>query len=140
MKSDPAHKPPIVFDTNVLISGYLWDGKARQALRIIKSGKYKLLYCKESIDELVKVLSVKFHLATSEIHRIIVDINSVGKVVAVTSKERPVLNDPSDNLFINLACDGSAHLIVSGDAHLLRLKKYKGISIITVSEFVNKVL
>jgi putative PIN family toxin of toxin-antitoxin system len=138
MKSEPADKPFIVFDTNVLISGYLWNGKSRQALQIIKSDKFKLLYCRESIDELVRVLSIKFHLNAQEIYRIVLDISSIGEVITVTSKEDPVRNDPSDNLFINLARDGKAQVIVSGDSHLLKLKTYKRISIITVSEFVNR--
>jgi hypothetical protein len=138
MKSEPADKPSIVFDTNVLISGCLWDGKARQALQIIKSDKFKLLYCRESIDELVRVLSIKFHLNAQEIYPIVLDIRSIGEVITVTSKENPVRNDPSDNLFINLARDGNAQVIVSGDSHLLKLKTYKKISIITVSEFVKR--
>ena len=119
-------------------SGYLWNGKSRQALQIIKSDTFKLLYCRESIDELVRVLSIKFHLDAQEIYRIVLDISSIGEVITVTSKEDPVRNDPSDNLFINLARDGKAQVIVSGDSHLLKLKTYKRISIITVSEFVNR--
>jgi hypothetical protein len=138
MKSEPADKPCIVFDTNVLISGYLWNGTSRKALQVVKSGKFKLLYCRESIDELVRVLSIKFHLDAQEIYRIVLDISGIGELITVTSKAAPVRNDPSDNLFINLARDGNAQMIISGDSHLLKLKTYKKISIITVSEFVKR--
>jgi hypothetical protein len=130
----------LVFDTNVLISGYLWKGKSRQALQIIKTDKFRLLYCRESIDELVRVLSLKFKLDTVEIYRIIIDIRSIGKNITVTSKEHPINEDPSDNLFINLAMDGNARLIVSGDSHLIKLREYRGIEIITISEFLKRYL
>jgi predicted nucleic acid-binding protein len=35
---------PIVIDTNVLISGYLWSGKPRQAITIVGNPPYELLY------------------------------------------------------------------------------------------------
>jgi len=98
------------------------------------------LYCTDSLDELVRILSSKFTLAASEIYKIILDIKSIGRRITISSKEHPISDDPSDNLFVNLAMDGNAKIIVSGDSHLLRLKKYKGIDIITVAEFVKRFL
>gem|GEM_PF-793197 len=119
-------KKNIVFDTNVLISGYLWEGKPRQAIRLIKHGDFSLLYCTDSMNELVRVLSAKFGLASSEIHKVLLDIKNISKKITISSKEHPINEDPSDNLFINLAIDGNAKIIVSGDFHLLKLKEYKG--------------
>lgn len=131
-------KQAVVFDTNVLISGYLWNGSPRQAIQFVKSGEFSLLYCKESIDELIRVLSMKFGLDANEIYRIVLDIKGMGKQVSIASKEHPINDDASDNLFVNLAIDGNAGVIVSGDSHLLKLKRYKGVEIITVSEFLKK--
>jgi len=129
-------KQNIVLDTNILISGYLWSGKPRQAIRLIKSGDFVLLHCRGSVDEMVRVLSSKFGLSAAEIYRVVLDIRSMGKQINISSEDHPISEDPSDNLFINLAIDGNAKTIVSGDSHLLRLKKYKGIEIISVSEFL----
>ena len=133
-------KPTLVFDTNILISGYLWTGKPRQAIRVVKSGGFRLLYCKESIDELIRVLSIKFGLDSGEIFRIVSDIHTIGKKTTIVSKDQPISEDITDNLFINLAIDGDARLIVSGDSHLLKLKEYKQIEIITVFEFLKRCL
>ena len=133
-------KPTLVFDTNILISGYLWTGKPRQAIRVVKSGGFRLLYCKESIDELIRVLSIKFGLDSGEIFRIVSDIHTIGKKTTIVSKDQPISEDITDNLFINLAIDGDARLIVSGDSHLLKLKEYKQIGIITVFEFLKRYL
>lgn len=131
-------KRGLVFDTNVLISGYLWNGAPRQAIQLLKSGDFDLLYCRGSIDEIVRVLSVKFKLSAVEIYRIVLDIKSMGKNIGISSKEHPVSEDPSDNLFINLAIDGNAKIIVSGDSHLLKLKDYRDIEIISVAEFLKR--
>jgi putative PIN family toxin of toxin-antitoxin system len=103
---------------------------------VIRSGPFRLLYARQTLDELVRVLSLKFFLDVSEIYRIIEDIKSFGKEVTIASKECPVLADAADNVFINLALDGKAEIIVSGDSHLLTLKKFKGIEIISVAEFL----
>jgi len=133
-------KPTLVFDTNILISGYLWTGKPRQAIRAVKSGAFRLLYCKESIDELIRVLSIKFGLDSEEIFRIVSDIHTIGKKTTIVSKDQPIGEDITDNLFINLAIDGDGRLIVSGDSHLLKLKEYKQIEMITVFEFLKRYL
>ncbi len=133
-------KPTLVFDTNIFISGYLWTGKPRQAIRVVKSGGSRLLYCKESIDELIRVLSIKFGLDSGEIFRIVSDIYTIGKKTTIVSKDQLISEDITDNLFINLAIDGDARLIVSGDSHLLKLKEYKQIEIITVFEFLTRYL
>ena len=129
-------KIPIVIDTNVLISGYLWSGKPRQVIKIVGNPPYELLYCHESLIELVRILSEKFSLAPDQIIRIVSNIKLNGTQVHVASDESPISEDVSDNLFINLAIDGGAKTIISGDSHLLKLKEFKGIKIIKVAGFL----
>lgn len=45
-----------------------------------------------------------------------------------------IREDPSDNLFLALASENGASLIVSGDTHLLSLKEYELIQIVTPGE------
>jgi predicted nucleic acid-binding protein len=47
-----------------------------------------------------------------------------------------IKQDPFDNIFLALASENSASLIVSGDNHLLDTKSYKSIQIVTPSEGV----
>lgn len=49
-----------------------------------------------------------------------------------------VTDDPTDNIFLECAVDGSADFIVSGDRHLLAIKVYKGIEIMRAGEFLLK--
>lgn len=131
-------KIPIVIDTNVLISGYLWSGKPRQAIRILSASPYETLYCRESLTELVRILSGKFNLSADEIIKVVTDIKHTGRNVHVTSDESPIVEDAADNLFINLAIDGGARTIISGDSHLLKLEQFKGIEIIKAADFLKQ--
>ncbi|MCJ7747185.1 MAG: hypothetical protein MUP27_05525, partial [Desulfobacterales bacterium] len=83
---------------------------------------------------------IKFGLDSGEIFRIVSDIHTIGKKTTIVSKDQPISEDITDNLFINLAIDGDARLIVSGDSHLLKFKEYKQIEIITVFQFLKRYL
>ena len=50
-----------------------------------------------------------------------------------------ISEDPSDDLFIALAVQNQACLIVSGDQHLLALKEYKRVPLVTPEEAVGVV-
>ena len=131
-------RTPLVLDTNVLVSGYLWDGKPRQLLKLIKKGGFVTLYSKETVNEFAKVLSLKFGFTADEIHTIIADMSNMGEMITIKSQESPISDDLTDNVFINLAIDGKAKTIVSGDSHLLKLKRFKNIEIMTVSGFLKQ--
>ena len=49
-----------------------------------------------------------------------------------------VPQDPRDEVFLACAIDAKADCIVSGDRHLLDLRTYRGIPILTVNEFAVK--
>jgi len=74
---------------------------------------------KESIDELIRVLSIKFGLDSGEIFRIVSDIHTIGKKTTIVTKDQPIREDITDNLFINPAIDGDAQLILKGEEHSL---------------------
>lgn len=127
----------VVFDTNVLVSGYLWQGSARRCIERVRSGKWILLSSKDTINELIRVLAYdKFGLSASEIQPILYDLTKIGEFVDVTAKISVITTDPTDNIFLALATDGRADVIVSGDHHLLNLKKFRDIPIVTVRKFL----
>jgi len=49
----------VVFDTNILISGYLWQGSAREAIERVRDEEWTLLVSRETIDELIRVLAYR---------------------------------------------------------------------------------
>src|SRR3989338_1669449 len=58
------------------------------------------------------------------------------KKISTSSKFDIIKDDPADNKFLECAVDSKADYIISGDNHLLKLKEFKGIKIITPAEFV----
>jgi putative PIN family toxin of toxin-antitoxin system len=51
-----------------------------------------------------------------------------------------VLRDPDDNFLIACAIEGNAQHIVSGDKHLLELRHYREIVILSPRDFVEQTL
>jgi putative PIN family toxin of toxin-antitoxin system len=88
--------------------------------------------------ELIKVLSYhKFGLTPIEMLPILDKLRKNAIFIQVNSKIDIIKDDLSDNIFLECAIDGNANFIVSGDKHLLLLKEYQGIIILSPSEFLN---
>jgi putative PIN family toxin of toxin-antitoxin system len=127
----------VVFDTNILISGYLWKGPPRQAIEKVRNREWTLLISKETTDELIRVLAYrKFGLSPEEIQPIIEDLFRISEVVEVTTQVTAIQTDLTDNMFLALAVDGRAEVIVSGDHHLLDIRQFADAPIIRVRRFL----
>ena len=128
----------VVVDTNVIISSILFGGIPGELIPLWKSGRIKPLASKEIIDEYIKVLAYpKFELSETEINYILYnEILPYFDIIQI--KDRPVIIkvDPSDDKFILCAKAGKAGVIISGDQHLLRLKTYQKIKILTPAKFL----
>jgi predicted nucleic acid-binding protein len=57
-------------------------------------------------------------------------------IVNPRDKISMVKEDPDDDKFLDCAIECKADYIVSGDRHLLELRGYPGIKIITASQFL----
>ena len=126
-----------VFDTNILISGYLWKGVARQALEKVRGNDWIHLVSRDTLDELIRVLAYsKFNLTAAEIDPIVQDLLGLSEFVNVKSRVEIVSADPTENIFLGLALDGKANVIVSGDHHLLDLKIFNEIPILSIRKFL----
>ena len=56
-------------------------------------------------------------------------------IVEPKEKIDAVKDDPKDDIFIETAVAGNVDYIISQDNHLLKLKEFRGIKIITPDEF-----
>jgi uncharacterized protein len=125
------------FDTNVLISAYLWSGIPRRALDIIRSGRCVLISASPAIEEFVRVLGYrKFGFSPEEIEPLVEDLLSLAKMVCPEHAVDVVTRDPTDNIFFEIAMQGKCTALVSGDRHLLDIRRYRGIHVLTPMEFV----
>jgi putative PIN family toxin of toxin-antitoxin system len=131
-----------VIDTNVLISGFisresypakLVDGWVEKRFEPVVSEEiireYREVFARDrfsalgSVEERLKLLGT---------------LLSFEHVVLVNPQERicMVIDDPRDDIFLECAAAGECEFIISGDQHLLKLKQYKNIKVITAKEFI----
>ena len=59
--------------------------------------------------------------------------------IEVIYHEKIVKDDPDDDLVINCALSANANYIVSGDAHLLKIKEFNGIKILSPADFMESI-
>jgi len=127
----------IVLDTNTIISAHFWKGNPRKILDFVKAGRYSLLTSEDIGKELIRVLGYpKFRLTPQEILPIVADYSTYAKSIRVKSRIDVVKADPTDNIFLACAKDGLVDYIVSGDHHLLDLKTFLIIPIVTPKDFL----
>ncbi len=128
----------IVIDTNVVISALLFEGVPSELVPLWKSGRIDPLASKEIVNEYLRVLTYpKFGLAPEEIDFVLYQ-EILPHFEIVRAKSGPVIvrDVPSDDKFIRCAEAGNAKIIISGDQHLLRLKRYRTIEILTPGRFL----
>jgi len=132
----------IIIDTNVTISGLLWGGAPNQILKLCRNGIVHILECHETLDEVKSVLqysrfSDRFSalgITATEVFAYFMNLATY--VPSLETIPDVIKQDPFDNIFLGLASENNASLIVSGDRHLFELESYKGIQIVTPSEGV----
>jgi uncharacterized protein len=135
----------LVFDTNIIISAAFWGGNARQALEIAQSD-HVLCFTDDTLAELERVLRYpKFAERLKNfdftITEFIERLTERALIMPVSAKVIDIIKaDPDDNKFLSCARDAQADVIVSGDKHLLELKTFEDIKIITAQELIQRFL
>ena len=128
----------IVIDTNVVISALLFGGGPGKLIELWKKKRIRPLISEEIMTEYLRVLAYpKFKLSEEEINYIIhQEILPFFKVVKSIPGPSIIKKDPDDDKFIQCAEAGNANIVISGDSHLLALKSYHGITILTPTQFL----
>lgn len=129
----------LVLDTNMLVSAALTDGPPRRLLRACIGGVHTLLASTATIGEFAEVLArPKFRLTAPEVRRAVTVLAQTAELVETTSRFAVIAADPDDDRFLEVAVDGEADLLVSGDRHLLGLGAFSGISIVTPAQALQR--
>lgn len=130
--------PRAVLDTNIIVSA-LWGGIPGQVVETWLAERYVLLISSFILAEyqsILKRIAPDSPLAVQFLHAIYL------KSVAISPKESidVIRRDPPDNRFLECALAGRADYLVSGDKHLLTLKRFRKTLILTPREFLEKIL
>ena len=130
-----------LFDTNVLISAALSEESvSRRAFdQALDCGRVLL-----SVAVLAEVRQVltrgKFrpYVSEDEARQFLSILAGVSEWVQIEVKISDC-RDPRDNMFLDLAVSGRATHLVTGDNDLLVLNPYRGIPVLTPSEFLRQI-
>jgi uncharacterized protein len=128
----------IVVDTNVLISRLLVPASVsgRAVRRAVATGQ--LVVSEAMMEELATVLGRrKFdpYLSIADRQEFIRLLGRIAEMIPVLRVVR-ACRDPRDDKFLEVAVNGRADLIVTGDRDLLELDPFMGIGILTPAAYL----
>jgi uncharacterized protein len=128
----------IVVDTNTLVSRLLLPRSvpAQAVWRAVEEGR--LLVSDPTMAELAEVLSrAKFdsYVSVEERQRFIRLLGRIAELVPILHRVQ-ACRDPKDDKFLEVAVNGEAQLIVSGDSDLLDLGAFQGIPIMSPAAYL----
>ena len=130
-------KKKIVIDTNNLISALGWEGNSRDLLRKAIDKEYELIISIKQLEELKNVLDYpKFRFSEDQKRKFLEIIFKIAAVIK-TKLKLDACVDKKDNMLLECAVEGKADYLISGDDHLLRLKKFRNARIVSVKEFLD---
>jgi putative PIN family toxin of toxin-antitoxin system len=134
----------LVLDTNTALSGLLWGGTPGRLIDAAEAGRVELVSSAPLLADLQGVLSrEKFAKQIAKRGLTVADLfdgyAALVTLVAPASIAPTVTRDPVDDQVLATALAAQADLIVSGDAHLLGLRSFRGIEIITAAMAVERI-
>ena len=126
-----------VFDTNILVSAFVFPGGRAEAalLRIIQE-RDQLVLSKPILDELLGILARKFSRDAEELAHVAVFLSELADFVK-PGRRLKVLKDEPDNRILECAKAGRVEAIVTGDKALLSLVEYQKVQIISLREYLD---
>jgi len=127
-----------VFDTNVIVSAVLFNTSVpgHAFARSLENGT--ILSSQSLVEELNDVLGrEKFdhYVSSKEREKFLGSLIRESELVEITESIQ-ACRDPKDNRFLELAVNGSASFIVTGDSDLLVLNPFRGIEIVTPAKLL----
>ena len=128
-----------VLDTNVFVSGIHWKGSSSKIIEAMHANKFESVTSDEILREFVEVMNgFKIPLPNEAVMNWENFIMRKSEIVLPKQRFDAVKNDPDDNKFIEAAIEGNCDCIVSKDKkHLLAMKEFRGIKIVSPEEFLN---
>ena len=132
-------KTKVVLDTNVLISDIFFGGKPRQILELVIQGRINAYISPAIFTEFKEVLiRPKFGLTPEKCFSIAKEVEDLFCFVFPQITVDLIKDDPDDNIILECALATNVKYIITGNPHLLNLKSFEKINIISPATFVTE--
>ena len=126
----------VVFDTNVFVSAFVIPGsQGERAFLLAQANRFELHTSVAILTETAGVLRRKFDQDEDDIKQALRQISRAAVVSKPVSKLH-VVDDEADNRILECARDARADLVVTGDRHLLKVRRFEGIPIVRLADFL----
>jgi putative PIN family toxin of toxin-antitoxin system len=134
-----------VLDSSVLISGFLTRGGVPdQVLDAVERGDFTLCLSGEILAETASVLlrapklQARYGFDSAAAEAFCDGLAAMAEITASLPKLQAVPADPKDDMVVATSVAAKAEYLVTGDRkHLLSLRAYEGIQIVTPREFLD---
>ena len=130
------NKTIVVLDANVFISAIFWEGKSYTLVKKAISQDIIVFISNYIIEEIRRVLARDFNLEKQEVDDILNALLYFTHLIEPKESVTVIKDDPKDDKILDCAIACNAEFIVSQDNHLLNLKNFKNIKIISPEEFL----
>lgn len=127
----------VVLDSGIWISALHFGGTPQAALDSVFTHD-TIAICDQIVTEVRAALVKKFSWSHAEVLAVLNDYTFDVIQVDITGSLHGICRDPKDDMVLECAVKSGAEQILSGDLDLLSLESYRGISIITVRQFLNQ--
>ncbi len=121
----------------------LWGRALEPLARLVNERRVQLAFSPTTIDELLRV--IRYPKIRKVAEKLAVPIESLAdKLIAASVVVHPsqrvavVRGDSADNRILEAALESGAMCIISGDKHLLKLKRFQGILIVPPRVFLRR--
>lgn len=136
----------IVLDANVLASATISPkGIPAQIIKTWREKKFKTIVSRTLLEEIERIIfypKIRKYSTWSEqeIQEFLKELLKVSIKAPGKLKLQVVKKDPPDDHYIIAAVEKKADYIVSGNKHLLELKEYQEVKIISPAEFLKIII
>ena len=128
----------VVADTNVYVSAILFGGNCEAILALARAGIVELFVSPAIQRELRSVLGHTFGWPEPRIRDSVAEVNALASLVRPSVRLSGILGHEEDHRILECALAAHADFLVTGDKrHLLPLKAFRGIRIVSPREFLN---
>ena len=135
--SGPGRSLRVVFDTNVLISAWFWEGNESRLIECVEEGTINGYSSTLLFEELRRTLRYpRFSVSEEDVESVCDYYLLLLKMVRPRQTINVMLEDPEDNRVLECAVEAEADYIVSGDHHLLNLSLFRGKKIVGAAELL----
>lgn len=133
-----------VLDTNVLVSGLGWPGPSADLIDLVLADRIELVVSEPLLDELFRVIAYPrlrhvFDTAGSGARELVGRIADAATMVSPT-KRINMTRDPDDDKVLEAASAAHVDMIATGDADLLSIGSFEGISILSPRDALARAL